>query len=124
MAVEGLVITETSLSGFKVATRRIDTSYNWWFCYLAIYKWIINGEIIIGQCTVTTGTGAQVGIANINNPFGHENIFVTAYVDDDRFLLTRVQITPYLIRFIVKNHLIGGWIDSELIHVRYQIIVR
>lgn len=38
MAVEGLVITETSLSGFKVATRRIDTSYNWWFCYLAIYK--------------------------------------------------------------------------------------
>lgn len=37
--VDGLVITETSNNGFKIATNRLTKNMsNWWFCYFAIYK--------------------------------------------------------------------------------------
>ncbi|WP_294144864.1 hypothetical protein [uncultured Clostridium sp.] len=36
--VDGLVITGSSSSGFKIATNRLKPSENWWFCYIAIYK--------------------------------------------------------------------------------------
>ena len=37
-AVNGLVITDSTDSGFKIATNRIDTEYTWWFSFMAIYR--------------------------------------------------------------------------------------
>ena len=36
--VDGLVITGATPSGFKIATNRLKSSENWWFCYIAIYN--------------------------------------------------------------------------------------
>lgn len=85
-------------------------------------KLSINNIVINLSFTVTTGTGGNVGVARISNPFKNNNIYVVAYSLTENWIISKITSSASTISFIFVSRTNGAFADNVTINMNYMII--